>query len=204
MPSVHAELGGRRNAGVNVQTLRYYERRGILPEPERLDSGYRAYGADAVSIVRFVGRARQLGFSLEEIDSLLDLAAGGPRNCEAARRSEAPRRSRRYQVRTAGRCWTVQSSRWARVVCSPRRRRRLSGLARHECGGHVAGYLGGHFAPAETDVGQSRAAPAVHGLDFRPSPVGRTVNLVRRSALSRQHHYCVGSSRGSPSRKGTL
>lgn len=73
-------------AGVNVQTLRYYERRGILPEPERLGSGYRAYGTDAVRIVRFVRRAQQLGFSLEEIDSLLDLANGGPRSCDAARR----------------------------------------------------------------------------------------------------------------------
>jgi DNA-binding transcriptional MerR regulator len=72
-------------AGVNVQTLRYYERRGLLSEPKRLDSGYRAYGADAVQIVRFVKHAQQLGFSLEEIDSLLDLAAGGPNNCDAAR-----------------------------------------------------------------------------------------------------------------------
>jgi Hg(II)-responsive transcriptional regulator len=72
-------------AGVNVQTLRYYERRGLLPQPERLDSGYRAYGADAVRIVRFVRRAQKLGFSLEEIDTLLDLSAGGPASCEAAR-----------------------------------------------------------------------------------------------------------------------
>ncbi|MGH2862056.1 MAG: MerR family transcriptional regulator [Solirubrobacteraceae bacterium] len=72
-------------AGVNVQTLRYYERRGLLPEPERLDSGYRAYGADAVRIVRFVRHAQKLGFSLEEIDTLLDLSAGGPASCEAAR-----------------------------------------------------------------------------------------------------------------------
>lgn len=72
-------------AGVNVQTLRYYERRRLLPEPARLTSGYRAYGPDAVRIVRFVRRAQQLGFSLEEIDTLLDLSAGGPRNCDAAR-----------------------------------------------------------------------------------------------------------------------
>ncbi len=72
-------------AGVNVQTLRYYERRGLLREPERLDSGYRTYGADAVRTVRFVKRAQQLGFSLEEIDSLLHLAAGGPENCDAAK-----------------------------------------------------------------------------------------------------------------------
>ncbi|MGH9291342.1 MAG: MerR family DNA-binding protein [Acidimicrobiales bacterium] len=72
-------------AGVNIQTLRYYERRGLLREPERLDSGYRSYGADAVRTVRFVKSAQQLGFSLEEIDSLLHLAAGGPDNCDAAK-----------------------------------------------------------------------------------------------------------------------
>ena len=70
-------------AGVNVQTLRYYERRGLLPEPDRLDSGYRSYGTDAVRTV--VNTAQQLGFSLEEIDSLLDLAAGGPDDCDAAK-----------------------------------------------------------------------------------------------------------------------
>lgn len=71
-------------AGVNVQTLRYYERRGLLPEPDRLESGYRCYGTDAVRTVRFVKRAQQLGFTLEEIESLLDLAAGGPDSCDAA------------------------------------------------------------------------------------------------------------------------
>jgi Hg(II)-responsive transcriptional regulator len=71
-------------AGVNVQTLRYYERRGLLPQPDRLDSGYRSYGTDAVRTVRFVKSAQQLGFSLEEVDSLLHLAAGGPDNCDAA------------------------------------------------------------------------------------------------------------------------
>lgn len=72
-------------AGVNVQTLRYYERRGLLPEPERSDSGYRAYPTQAVRTVRFVKGAQQLGFSLEEIESLLDLAAGGPESCDAAK-----------------------------------------------------------------------------------------------------------------------
>jgi Hg(II)-responsive transcriptional regulator len=72
-------------AGVNVQTLRYYERRGLLPEPVRLASGYRSYDPGAVRLVRFVKRAQQLGFSLEEIDALLDLAAGGPDSCDAAR-----------------------------------------------------------------------------------------------------------------------
>lgn len=71
-------------AGVNVQTLRYYERRGILPRPERLESGYRAYGADSVQAVRFVKRAQELGFTLAEVEILLELAAGGPESCDGA------------------------------------------------------------------------------------------------------------------------
>lgn len=62
-----------REAGVNVQTLRYYERRGILPCPERHGAQQRRYGAQAVQLVRFVKRAQGLGFSLEEIRELLTL-----------------------------------------------------------------------------------------------------------------------------------
>jgi DNA-binding transcriptional MerR regulator len=72
-------------AGVNIQTLRYYERRGLLPEPERSDSGYRSWDPETVRIVRFVKRAQRLGFTLTEIDSLLELASGGPDSCDAAR-----------------------------------------------------------------------------------------------------------------------
>lgn len=72
-------------AGVNIQTIRYYERRGILPEPKRSDAGYRSYDLQAVRTIRFVKCAQQLGFSLEEIDSLLELAEGGPRNCDTAK-----------------------------------------------------------------------------------------------------------------------
>jgi MerR family mercuric resistance operon transcriptional regulator len=72
-------------AGVNVQTLRYYERRGLLPAPARRSSGYRVYGPDTVAIVRFVKRAQRLGFSLDEAASLLSLAGGGPESCDAAR-----------------------------------------------------------------------------------------------------------------------
>jgi MerR family transcriptional regulator, mercuric resistance operon regulatory protein len=72
-------------AGVNRQTLRYYERRGLLPEPARAASGYRAYGPDAVGIVAFIKRAQELGFTLAEVETLLDLAAGGPEDCAAAR-----------------------------------------------------------------------------------------------------------------------
>src|ERR1700757_3717207 len=74
-----------RRAGVNAQTLRYYERRGLLPDPPRTASGYRAYEPEAVRIVRFVKRAQELGFSLTEIEMLLHLADGGPESCDAAR-----------------------------------------------------------------------------------------------------------------------
>ncbi len=73
-------------AGVNIQTLRYYERRGLLREPQRSPSGYRAYPADAVRVVRFIKQAQALGFTLDDIEGLLQLAAGEPRNCRAVRR----------------------------------------------------------------------------------------------------------------------
>ena len=72
------------SAGVNRQTLRYYERRGLLRAPDRRASGYRAYGPDAVRVVRFVKRAQELGFTLTEIEALLELAGGGPDSCEVA------------------------------------------------------------------------------------------------------------------------
>jgi Hg(II)-responsive transcriptional regulator len=71
-------------AGVNIQTLRYYERRGLITEPPRRQSGYRIYASDTVRIVRFVKRAQELGFTLAEVEGLLDMAAGGPENCDAA------------------------------------------------------------------------------------------------------------------------
>lgn len=77
------ELASR--AGVNVQTLRYYERRGLLEAPPRSGAGYRAYPPHAVQVVRFVKRAQQLGFTLDEIGELLHLADGGPDNCDRAR-----------------------------------------------------------------------------------------------------------------------
>jgi Hg(II)-responsive transcriptional regulator len=72
-------------AHVNSQTLRYYERRGLLPQPARTGSGYRDYGDEAVRIVRFVKRAQQLGFTLDDIENLLHLAGGGPDSCDEAR-----------------------------------------------------------------------------------------------------------------------
>lgn len=72
-------------AGVNPQTLRYYERRRLLPDPPRSPSGYRAYPEEAVARVRFVKRAQELGFTLDEVAELLHLAGGGPSSCDSAR-----------------------------------------------------------------------------------------------------------------------
>ncbi len=74
-----------RQADVNSQTLRYYERRGLLPEPERSPAGYRTYTADAVRLVRFVKRAQSLGFTLDDVEELLHLAGGGPASCDEAK-----------------------------------------------------------------------------------------------------------------------
>lgn len=62
-------------AGVGVQTLRYYERRGLLPEPDRSPGGHRDYGRDAVLVLRVVKAAQRLGFTLDEIAELLAVRA---------------------------------------------------------------------------------------------------------------------------------
>ncbi|HEV8362478.1 MAG TPA: MerR family transcriptional regulator [Gemmatimonadaceae bacterium] len=60
-------------ANVNVQTLRYYERRGLIPAPRRRPSGYREYPDDTVRLVRFIKRAQELGFTLNDVQELIEL-----------------------------------------------------------------------------------------------------------------------------------
>lgn len=62
-----------RQGGVNVETIRYYQRRGLLHEPPKPRGGFRHYTADTVKRVRFIKRAQVLGFTLEEITGLLTL-----------------------------------------------------------------------------------------------------------------------------------
>lgn len=69
-------------AGVNVQTVRYYERRGLLPEPPRTPAGYRQYRPRDLQRLRFIRRAKRLGFRLSEIEELLGLRVRDT-NCEA-------------------------------------------------------------------------------------------------------------------------
>lgn len=72
-----------RQAGVHVETVRYYQRRGLVEQPKRRSGTIRRYGVDAVKRLRFVRRAQELGFTLEEIKSLIELGDG--QNCRAAR-----------------------------------------------------------------------------------------------------------------------
>lgn len=72
-------------AGVNVQTLRYYERIGLLKDPRRSPSGYRLYRPETVRVIRFIKRAQNLGFSLEEIEHLLELRDDRISSCEEVR-----------------------------------------------------------------------------------------------------------------------
>ena len=71
-----------RRAGVGVETVRFYEREGLLEEPVRRDSGYRQYSQDAVAQILFIKRAQRLGFSLKEIQELLTLRVDGKTSCE--------------------------------------------------------------------------------------------------------------------------
>lgn len=62
-----------KEARVNIDTVRFYEKRGLLPEPPRKESGYRLYNPDAVKRIAFIRHAKELGFSLGEIAELLSL-----------------------------------------------------------------------------------------------------------------------------------
>jgi MerR family copper efflux transcriptional regulator len=79
-----------RRAGVGVETVRFYEREGLLEEPPRRASGYRQYSEQVVKRIRFIKRAQQLGFSLKEITELLMLRVDAQTSCdEVKQRTEA-------------------------------------------------------------------------------------------------------------------
>ncbi|MFZ1756245.1 MAG: MerR family DNA-binding protein [Caldilineaceae bacterium] len=75
-----------RQADVHIETIRYYERRGLLPEPPRTQAGYRQYDAESVTRLRFIKEAQALGFTLEEIQGLLALRVDKETSCEDVRR----------------------------------------------------------------------------------------------------------------------
>jgi len=70
-----------RKLGVNPQTLYFYERIGLVPSPNRTESGYRIYGDEDVARLAFIARAKSMGLSLEEIGEILVLKEGDGINC---------------------------------------------------------------------------------------------------------------------------
>ena len=76
-----------RRAGVGVETVRFYEREGLILEPPRRPSGYRDYPPETVTRIVFIRRAQELGFSLREIGELLELRVRPRRNCALVKRN---------------------------------------------------------------------------------------------------------------------
>ena len=76
-----------KQAGVTTDTIRFYERRGLLPSPTRTANGYRIYTADTIDRLEFVRRAKKLGFTLDEIASLLTLQDEGGSKAEVKKLS---------------------------------------------------------------------------------------------------------------------
>ena len=75
-----------RRTGVGIETIRYYEREGLMEKPARRPgSNYRDYGEEAMHRLLFIRRSKDLGFTLAEIRDLLSLAAPGPQRCDAVR-----------------------------------------------------------------------------------------------------------------------
>ncbi len=70
-----------RHTGVNIETIRYYERIGVMPKPRRSDGGQRLYDEPQLNRLSFVKRSRELGFSLKEVRALLALIDGGEFTC---------------------------------------------------------------------------------------------------------------------------
>ncbi|SRR5579884_861325 len=78
-----------KRAGVNLQTVRYYERERLLARPPRTAANYRMYGLDAVQRIRFIKRAQELGFGLRDVRELLSLEAAPRARCRDVRNRAA-------------------------------------------------------------------------------------------------------------------
>ena len=74
-----------RETGCHVETIRYYEKRGLLPEPPRTAGGHRIYGPEHLRRLSFILRARELGFSIARVADLLRLADQQEPDCETVR-----------------------------------------------------------------------------------------------------------------------
>lgn len=74
-----------KHVGVTPDTIRYYEREGLLPPAERTPSGYRDYGLDAVNDLQFIRKAQALGLKLSDVREVLEISSGGKPPCEHVR-----------------------------------------------------------------------------------------------------------------------
>ena len=105
-----------KQSGVNIETIRYYEKIGVMPAPGRSAGGFRIYGPDHIKRLGFVRRSRQLGFSLDEVRNLLRLVDGHGHTCaevhalmlshlaEIRRKIRDLRRLQRAMAEMAARC----------------------------------------------------------------------------------------------------
>jgi MerR family copper efflux transcriptional regulator len=90
-----------QEGGVNLETIRYYERQGLLPKPPRTTGGYRIFPKETARRLRFIKRAQELGFSLNEIRELLELRIKpGAKRVDMRARAEAKMRDIDHKIRT--------------------------------------------------------------------------------------------------------
>ena len=87
-----------KQLGCNLETIRYYEKVGLIPEPERTRSGHRLYSGADQARLRFILRARDLGFSVADVRSLLGLNDGAPNCADVKALAEAHRRDIRKRI----------------------------------------------------------------------------------------------------------
>lgn len=108
-------------AGVNTQTIRYYERSGLFRAPKRTAGGYRQFGPDELRRLLFIRRAQGVGFSLAEIRDLLALRVHDPRSCAAvSRRVEAKITATEQKIQELQRL--LKSLNRLRASCTARKR----------------------------------------------------------------------------------
>ena len=81
-------------SGMGIETIRFYERSGLIDEPPRRESGYREYPRETIARLRFIKRSKELGFSLKEISELLALSKSGKGNCGTVRRRAQENKAR--------------------------------------------------------------------------------------------------------------
>jgi MerR family mercuric resistance operon transcriptional regulator len=162
-------------SGCHRETIRYYERIGLLPAPARRGSGYRSYAAADVERLRFISRGRELGFSLDEIRSLLRLASDPELSCAEVdalarkhlaeiqvRRQELARMARELQATIAA-CSGSQQ----RAACGVLGSLRAASPARKKGGDACSGIGDVHAGPARPPSSRPRVGESTRRVKRR-------------------------------------